>query len=434
MSPVAEPDDPMRAFTAFWTETSKAMMSTAQAFMQAAPTPWTPPQSVFDEYRADLSGLPPEAFAVDFAPLTEAWTASLSGRATPHQQAMLRDWQEALTVKARLGPEYYADPIAVPVRPTPRALVHTEGPIELHRYERPADAPTRGAPVLIVYSVINRSYILDFAEEDSFVAHLLAAGHDVFMVEWGPTEKGEDRTLEWTITEGLHSCVDAITALTGAPKVALMGHCIGGSFGAMYAALHPDRVDRFFALTAPFAPAESGVVAFVSDKDRFPVDQVTAASGLMPAKLIRHTFLALKPYYELTKWRTFVKSLGDARAMARFRLIDRWANDNVDIPAEVFRPYVRDVLQSRRLVEGAVVMGGRTVDLSAITCPVLTVLGDDDWIVRPESALVLHEVRDDCEGDRVIHLTGGHLGLLLDGKQRPRWDEISDWLAGEPAA
>ncbi|MCO4773153.1 MAG: alpha/beta fold hydrolase [Deltaproteobacteria bacterium] len=428
-----ESNDPLRAFTDLWMEAGAAVMRSAQSFWDTVPGGFRPPQSVLDEYRADLSGLPPEAFTVDFMPLTEAWTAQMQGRATEHQQAMVRDWTDAASVKARLGPEYYADPEQTPVRPSPRDLVHTEGPIELHRYARPEGVAPRGAPVLIVYSVINRSYILDLTEGDSFVAHLLAQGLDVFMVEWGPTEAGESRSLDWTITQGLHACVQAIEGITDAPKVALFGHCIGATFGAMYAALHPDRVSRFLSLTAPYQPAEDGVVAFVSEPERFPVDQVTGSFGQMPAKLIRHTFIALKPYYELTKWRTFIRSLGNERAMARFRLIDRWANDNVDVPAGVFAAFVREVLQSRNLVEGAMVLDGRPVDLGAIDCPILTVHCADDWIVRPESALALHEARGERVTDRVVTLPGGHLALLLDGSQRERWPELSDFLLGEAA-
>lgn len=383
------------------------------------------------EYQGDLGALPESAFAVDLTPLSQAFAATTTGTADPRQAAMVSDFLGALSVKARLGPEYYADPATTAVRPTPRELVTTVGPIELYRYQRSTPS-TRGAPVLIVYSVINRSYILDLSDDCSFVSHLLERGHDVFMVEWGGSTPGDhDRTLDWTLTEGLHGCVEAITEATGSQTVSLFGHCIGGTFGAMYAALHPERVERLVCLTAPFRPAEAGVVAWLTDPANFPVDAVVDGFGHMPAKLIRYTFIGLKPYYELTKWRTFVKNLGEPEAMSRFRSIDKWANDNVDVPPEVFRAFVAETLQSERLVSGETTLDGRAVDLAAIEAPVYSLYGDGDWIVRPEAALALHSVRGERPDDRTEQLPGGHLGFVLDDRLRDRWDSVSDFLASD---
>lgn len=443
---MSQPPDPMAQLLSLWGESATSWIKGAQASWQQvaaafglppidAPDPaglqglWT---SLWGEYQTDLSGLPDDAFTVDFAPLAKAFAASISGTADARQQRMVRDWTDAMAVKARLGPEYYADPAQTPVRPTPRELVHQRGDVSLHRYR--AQGPRTPEPLLIVYSVINRSYILDLCEGTSFVQHLLDAGLDVFMVEWGETRTGDrDTTLDWTVTDALDSCVDAIEQLTGSPRVALFGHCIGGTFAAMYAALHPERVARFLALTAPFKASDGGVVAWWTNPASFPVDQVLDEHGHMPAKLIRYTFMALKPYYELMKWRMFIQTLGDEDAMARFRVIDRWANDNVDIPAEVFRPFVTEVLQSERLLAGEAELGGRRVDLSAITCPLLNIAAKDDWIVNPDGAFALKEsVRS--KGYRELLLEGGHLSLILDPRQRERWTELSEFLLHGHAA
>ncbi len=437
---MSQPTDPMAQLLSLWGESATAWIKGAQsswdqvasAFgLPALGAPdnaglqglWT---SLWGEYETDLSGLPDDAFTVDFAPLAAAFSASMTRTADARQQRMVRDWTDVMAVKARLGPEYYADPSTVAVRPTPRELVHRRGDVTLYRYR--SDGPRLGEPVLIVYSVINRSYILDLCEGTSFVQHLLEQGLDVFMVEWGETRSGDvDTTLDWTVTDALDSCVTAIETLTGSAQVALFGHCIGGTFGAMYAALHPDRVARFLALTAPFRASDGGVVAWWTNKASFPVDQVLDSHGHMPAKLIRYTFMALKPYYELMKWRMFVQTLGDEDAMARFRVIDKWANDNVDIPAEVFRPFVTEVLQSERLLDGEAELGGRRIDLGAITCPLLNIAAKDDWIVNPDGAFALRGAVP-ADAYRELLLDGGHLSLILDPRQRGRWSELSDFL------
>ena len=390
-------------------------------------TAWT-------EYLKDLDILPEGAFTVDFGPLAAAWNAIHSGTADARQRSMVGRFLEALSVKARLGPEYYADPERVAVAPTPRHLHWSQDRIELYRYDAPADAPLDRPAVLIVYSVINRSYILDLCEDASFVQHLLDRGLDVWLIEWNGAVQGDrDTTLDDYIERGIGGCVEQIVTATERPQVALFGHCIGGTLAAMYAALHPERVSRFLLLTAPFAAGESGVVALATDPAVFDVDAIVDQHGHMPAKLIRYTFLALKPWYELMKWKMFVEGLADDAVMDRFAVIDRWANDNVDIPGEVFRKYVDEVFHSGRLLAGETRIDGRRVDLAAIDCPTWNLAGAVDWIVPADTA---RPFTDLVSGDaRFEELPGSHLSIVLDPRLRPTWDRMAAFLSGqEPAA
>ena len=57
------------------------------------------------------------------------------------------------------------------------------GRTELWRYR--SDPVSVSPSLLIVYSLFNRSYILDLQPGNSFVEHLLNAGFDVYMLDWG---------------------------------------------------------------------------------------------------------------------------------------------------------------------------------------------------------------------------------------------------------
>ena len=429
--------NPASSLFDLWAEGARVFTRQAQAMMSLAGLPPTPArlqelwEGAWAEYRGDLKGLPPSAFEVDLEPLSKAWTAVAAGTADAEQQGMVRRFTDAMAVKTRLGAEYYADPEATPVRPTPRSLELQDGGFQLFRYDTgDEDRTCRGEPVLIVYSVINRSYILDLMHGCSFVGHLLDQGLDVWMIEWG---EPDDHAPEVDLADylaALARCVEAIRSGTGADKVSLFGHCIGGTLAAMYAALEPTGVGRLLALTAPFRAPESGTLATITEKGLLPTDAVMQAAGRMPAKAIRYTFMGLKPYYELLKWKLFVQGLASAEATARFAAIDRWANDNVDIPAGVFRAYLDEVFGSGRLARGETVIDSRPVRLDAIECPVLNVVGATDWIVPPDSARPLDE---QAERARYLELPGSHLSLILDPRLRERWQELSDFLLGGAA-
>jgi len=412
---------------------ARTMVAQATSFWEAAaPSVESLWRGVTTEYERDLEGLPPSSFEVDLAPLAAAWAKSLAGTADERESGMVQRFTDAMAIKARFGPEYYADPDRVVVRPTPRTLEANHGTVELHRYDPGADAPPRtGDPVLVVYSVINRSYILDLQEGCSVVRHLLDRGLDVWMMEWSqPHEGAADATLDDYVL-AIGACADTVRERTGAATVSLFGHCIGGTLAALAAALEPDKYGRLLALTAPFRAPEAGVVAAITDPRVFDPVAVTDRSGTMPGKLIRQTFMGLKPYYELMKWKLFVGSLDSPSALDRFGAVDKWANDNVDVPASAFRSFIDEVFHSGRLAAGETVVGGRPARLDAITCPVLNVAGAVDWIVPPDSARPLDEA---APRGRYEELPGSHLTLILDPRQHDRWTLLSDFLVGEPAA
>src|ERR1700719_2350014 len=89
-------------------------------------------------------------------------------------------------------------------------LVWQSGKLRLYRY-RPIARPSAAAPLLIVYALVNRPYMLDLQEDRSLIRGLLAEGLDVYLIDWGYPD-GADRftTLADYIDDYLAGCVDQI--------------------------------------------------------------------------------------------------------------------------------------------------------------------------------------------------------------------------------
>jgi polyhydroxyalkanoate synthase len=339
---------------------------------------------------------------------------------------------EAVRIKARHGWEVYADPEKTPVGRTPRDLVLRRGRFELYRYRGPeGGAAERRKPVLLVYSVINKPYILDLTPGFSFVEHLLRQGLDVYLIEWGPTVRGDrTATVDAYVDEGIRAAVGFVKETTGVASVPLFGHCIGGNLALMYAALHPEDVERVLVLTTPVTAGRGGVVALWTDRVLFPVDEIVDKHGLMPAKLIRWTFVALKPYYEVVKLKIFIENLGHEPALRLFHVVDRWGNDNVDVPAEFFRKFVHEVYHDDRFRRAQTRINGRAVDLGAITCPLLNAAATRDWIVPFESASILNDLVGSRD-NRLLPIGGAHVSIMIDPRAYPLWTRMSDFLLGK---
>ncbi len=60
--------------------------------------------------------------------------------------------------------------------------------------------------------------------------------------------------------------------------------------------------------------------------------------------------------------------------------VSKWVDDGVPFPGEAFRRWIRDFYQQNRLARGELELRGRRVELSNITCPVLNIAGEKDFI------------------------------------------------------
>ena len=71
-------------------------------------------------------------------------------------------------------------------------------------------------PLLIVFSLFSRSYILDLQPGNSFVERLLSAGFDVYLLDWGvPDERDAANQLEDYVDDYLPAAVERVRHIAG---------------------------------------------------------------------------------------------------------------------------------------------------------------------------------------------------------------------------
>ena len=137
---------------------------------------------------------------------------------------------------------------------TPKDVVWRRGRAELWRYR---SAGVRyGPPVVIVHSLVSRSYILDLRPGNSLVEYLVGAGLDVFMLDWGvPDERDADNTLETYVDDALPRALAAVRGETGSREVTLAGYCLGGLIAMVGEPVGPIEVDSSSTRRRPPSPS-----------------------------------------------------------------------------------------------------------------------------------------------------------------------------------
>ncbi len=322
--------------------------------------------------------------------------------------------------------------------PTPRDTVLRDGTAALYRFRRPArdEGPAEAEgeartpsrlPLLLIPSMINRWYVLDLREGVSLARSLVDAGFDVWCLDWGMPED-EDRHLAWDeVLDRLARMVRRVLRETGAPKLGLLGYCMGGTLTGIYAALEPERVAAFINLAGPFDFSEGGDLAHMTDPRWFDVDAIADAGNVNPFQM-QSGFIALRPTLQVAKWVGFADRMSDPKAVESFEALEAWANDNIPFPASAYRTYIRELYQENLLVQGEHRVRGRRVDLGNIRCPVLTVAAERDTICPVAAARGLND-HVGSEDEDMLLVPGGHVGLVIGSKAPTKlYPAIASWL------
>lgn len=317
--------------------------------------------------------------------------------------------------------------------PTPRDTLHRDGTASLYRFRRssewrPAEAArSSAAPVLVVPSLINRWYVVDLQHGASLVEALVDGGIDTWCLDWGIPED-EDRYLDWTqVLERLARAVRFVRRETGAAQVTLLGYCMGATLAGIHAALRPLETRAFINLLGPFDFSQAGLLGELVGAEWFDAEAVTAAGNIAPAQM-QAGFVALRPTAQIGKWIGLLDGMHDERKREAFKALETWASDNIPFPAAAYRTYIRELYQENRLVGGTHRVKGRTVDLGAISCPVLTIVAEQDRICPPAAATALND-RCSSTDKQVLSVPGGHVGAVVGSRARKSlYPAITQWI------
>jgi polyhydroxyalkanoate synthase len=316
---------------------------------------------------------------------------------------------------------------------TPKEVVWTKNKAQLYHYA-PVTPKQFPVPILLVYALINRPYILDLMPGNSFVEFLVGQGFDVYMLDWGiPGDEDQSLRLDDYVLDYIPRAVKKVLSTSHAEGVTVFGYCMGGTLSAMYAALFPEKpLANLVLLTAPidFSPDEVGLYGLWTSEKYFNPDRVVDAFGNVPASFIDTGNRMLKPVtnYVGTYVNLWERIMQD-KSLDSWLAMSKWVNDGVPLPGEAFRQWIRDFYQQNKLVKGEVKLRGRQVDLSHITCPLLTIAGTKDHICpqpQAEAVMRLSSSRD----KEFLLLEAGHVGLLTgSGAKKTLWPKVQAWLA-----
>jgi poly[(R)-3-hydroxyalkanoate] polymerase subunit PhaC len=295
---------------------------------------------------------------------------------------------------------------------TPKDVVWRRGRTELWHYRN--DRVTVSPPLLIVWSLVSRSYILDLAPGNSFIERLLQSGFDVYLLDWGePDERDAQNRLEDYTDDYLPAAIERVLGDAGADETSVLGYCFGGNLALLHAAHHPrSPVRNLTVMATPADFSHMGPLADVFRVGDLDVDDVLDENGNLPPRVIAQAFKALKPAAAITRYVDLWERLWNDEYVASYQAMTSWTDDQVPFPGAAARDTARMLLRDNGMMTDRLRLAGDRVHLADVDLPFLMVTASRDHIVPLAAAQPLIDLVGSPD-KHVLQLDAGHIGLVV---------------------
>ena len=334
------------------------------------------------------------------------------------------------TRKASIAPERAAEMETIEVGMTPAEAVYEENKLELLHYESMTDEQNE-VPILIVYALINKPYILDLQPDRSVVRRLLEAGHDVYLIDWNePSRLDQHLGLHDYVNRYIDNCVDAVAERSDQESINLLGYCMGGTMSAMYAALNPEKINALGLMAAGLCFDRTGGVLeqWGSDEHYDPQD-VVDTFGNVPAEYLDTGFALMDPVDNyVSKYITLYENLDNDAFVGNFSRMERWLDEGIDLAGQAYVEFLEKIYQNNELYRNELELSGERVDVGDIDMPVLQIIGEYDHLIPPAASKPFNEVVGSDDVTTIEYPTG-HIGMSVSSSTHEDvWPEVCEWF------
>ncbi len=296
-----------------------------------------------------------------------------------------------------------------------------------------------GYPVFVIPSLVNRYYILDLMEDNSFLRWLGKEGWRPFVMDWGaPGDAEKAFGLEDYICEYLKPALRQVKEKTGVPPI-LLGYCMGGTLSVALANLCQDDICSLVLMASPWdfhkEQDQRGDQRQAHEQENRIQQQgawlssllpLIDAQGEMPQELLQTLFASLDLTLSLRKFSAFTRLKEQSVEERNFVALEDWLNDGVCLTAKVSRECFEGWYGDNSPEQGTWSIEGKKINPSNLDVPALSVISSRDRIVPAESSYALAEK---ISKGTVLETPLGHIGMIVSRSAQSKiWTPVSDWM------
>ena len=324
--------------------------------------------------------------------------------------------------------------LGVNLAATPGKVVFANDLMELIQYA-PQTPLVRSVPVLASPPWINKYYVMDLAPGRSFLEWAVTHERTVFAISYrNPDASMRGVTLDDYLIHGPQQALNVIQDITGAPKIDIVGLCLGGALTGMLAAYMAatgdDRLGSVTLLNTMLDYSQPGILgAFTDERTVARLERKMAAAGYLEGSQMASTFDVIRANdlifsYVVSGWLM-------GQDPPAFDIL-AWNADSTRMPAAMHSFYLHCLYVRNELARGVMELAGQQLALGDVKSDAYVVGAVNDHIVPWHAS---YQATRLLGGDvRYVLSSGGHIAGIVNPPGPKAWHEVADSYPPDPAA
>lgn len=298
-------------------------------------------------------------------------------------------------------------------------------------------------PLVYIPPLLAPGFAFDLYPERSLARYFLARGFDVYLVDFGsPNKSHAHLSFEHYVLEWIPKALNAIRKDALQEQLSLLGYCMGGLFTLLYTAIHEDQqIKNIITIASPIDLHQMGAAGKLFSVMAIPAHKLASRLHIsirdvnprffhIPGMLGTIGFHLTNPFGLLKNQLDLLLHLWDRDYVIAQESLGHWINNLLDYPGATIQELIVQMGLANSLArKGTMTIGLKEAYLKNVNCSLLSFAGEDDKIVRVDSA---HKIMDVVSSNDKSFATapGGHVGVII-GREAPKrlWSVAADWLS-----
>jgi len=282
-------------------------------------------------------------------------------------------------------------------------------------------------PVLIIPSLINRHYILDLEEGNSFVKYLAGSGVDTYLAAWGePLENELDFKADDYVAR-IGKMIDVIYNKTG-QKIILTGYCMGGLLSLASVMEKSDKIKSIAFLATPWDFHSGDFPRFrLNNAQLKHAKTIIGSYNKIPASFIQALFYYIHAHLIGHKFEIYPLINTQTHSRQDFLAVENWVNDGISMTKAVAKECFIGWVNDNNVAKLKWKIKGKPVSPKIIShLPTFFAIPQKDSIVPPSCAMPLADYFKDCT---IIKPSAGHVGMVVGTSAKLQtWEPFLAWV------
>ncbi|MED3791893.1 alpha/beta fold hydrolase [Niallia alba] len=282
--------------------------------------------------------------------------------------------------------------------------------------------------IYLIYSIVNKPYILDLGPSMSLIEAFNTAGYDVYLIDFGiPAYEDRHLTIDDYITKYIQQGFKRAIRHAGTDSFTVIGFCLGGTLATIFAALDNHHIKNLILAVSPidfsaFPDYNNWLMAL--RENELQIDELIDKMGIIPPESVKYGTRLLVAPLSFSHYLALLNRSGEKNYTEKWARMNKWTLDHIPVAGETFKQIMNDFVRDNKMVEGGLTINGEEIDFSNIQSNLLVFSTKNDPLVPSSLCEPIMNLVSSKDKSFVL-FEGGHAGLVAKSHMP---EPMESWL------